>query len=311
MSWSMFAAPSIARKKGSAPNEQRLLNALEALSSPPTELLPLMQQAIKEDDNYPALRKELRVVERLGVPLSFSRADIEPLYKAYVQLYGPFGSKAAGDMEKALQVYGLLLGSMEYHLEMQRRISSLAQAELALLSGRAEELEQLAQAYDTRLDAHIKHKISSTVAGLACFYPQPQALGDMLYAMINNKMAEGSRAGAEYVNATVITTLPASIPNFQDVPKIKAVMEQRTNAVQFAMKSTSDVLAGVSMYNPEEVRSLGFVPVLTDDQGTAIDDLDNLQAAFKGGETELPTPKGTRKVKRKNAQLAIRFLGDK
>jgi hypothetical protein len=301
MSWCMFAAPSIARKKGSAPNHDRILHALEALSSPPSELLSRMQQAIKEDDKYPTIRKALRVVERLGVQITLSRADIEPLYKAYVQLYGPFQDTRVGEMEQALQFYAFLLARMEYHLETQRRIASTAQAYMAQMSSHTEELDALAGAYNTRFTTHEGQTNKY-------FYPHPQTLGDMLYAMANNKPAEGNRGSAEYADPSAAISSSAfpltDLPDLAANVKINAIVGKRVESLKLAIASATDALEKVAMYDAAEVRSLGFVPVLTDEAGATISDLTELTKAFK---RERDATFGTGTVRKSG--LAIRFVG--
>jgi len=65
------------------------------------------------------------------------------------------------------------------------------------------------------------------------------------------------------------------------------------------------------MYDPEEVRSLGFVPVLTDEGGTEITSAKDLKDAFAGLKEFDVTEFGAGGAVKRPGRLAVRFVDEK
>lgn len=284
MSYSVFAATSVARTRGPGSNEARLINTFEELANTPAELLPIMQRIVRDSSiaRMDAAAKTLRV---LGVPLTYSLADVEPLYKAHQRLYGsPDGSRS---VDQALQVYAILLGEMEYYQERMRRLSKAASAYLALINGRSDDLQQIAEAYASRLTSFPGRSTTEKHA----FFP-PGALGDMLYGMIY-VAPPSDRKAHETIDMTVSATIA---PDFESDPAFKAAYSKRLANWNVAKEAVEKYIKRVALYNPAEVRQLGFEPVLTDSVGTPLTDVDDVLNELQG--------------KGKTKGLAIRFTGE-
>jgi hypothetical protein len=288
MSFGMFAAEMVGRGGGGGGSkgygEKRLMAALEELATVPGDLGNRLR-TVCEEDLDDVLRSQLRLLSRLGVRLTYSLADAADLYKAYLRLYGPYPATlpASGppavpgdDIRAALSAYMRLLTKMAFYQELVRRVAAQAQAEVDYVEGRTEELMTIRDAYNTRTDA-VK---SAEGSGYLHFVPGNGSPANDIATMLTGAVASAPTTQFfDPANALSATALP----DFKTHAKVAMLLSDRLDKMAEAHAQVETLMKTVTLYDAETVNSLGYEPVLTDKDGTALTDLAKLEDAFKKG----------------------------